>query len=289
MINICTVGDKKYLLKGLALYQSLCKTAEGKFLLHWLCIDKETYDILFALKINNIILYNLSWYEERYPVLQQAKNNPASSYGDQYSQYCWSLTPWFINHLLSVHKYDTVIYADTDVYFYNSPYCIVDAMQNRSVAIHTHRFSGLYRQNIDTGWYNVGVMVFKAMPPGLTISKTWADWVLTTGHEFYKSHGTCGDQKYLELFIPKFGEQNVLVFDEQAGICHKAPWCTEDCAGDQQTLFYHFSHFIFDLDKNTWQDSWNSEWNPSGNPAIKEKYYDPYFEAIKQSQKMIHG
>jgi len=46
MINFCTLCDRKYLEKGLALYQSLINQCKEGFRLHWLCIDDETYHIL---------------------------------------------------------------------------------------------------------------------------------------------------------------------------------------------------------------------------------------------------
>jgi hypothetical protein len=137
----------------------------------------------------------------------------------------------------------------------------------------------------DTGWYNVGVMAFNSSAPALNISETWKSWLMRTDHPFYERHGTCGDQKYLELFIPFFGKENICVFDDDPRICHLAPWCTE---GDySKVLFYHFSHFRYEL-PGQWWDSLHGEWHPSNSDIIKP-YYERYFEHIKQSEKLLQS
>jgi hypothetical protein len=311
-MDICTTADHNYLHKALALYQSLqLKTQFGDpaivHILHVLCLDELCYSKLSQANLPGIICYSLPALELSDAQLRKARNNPACSYGDQYSNYCWSLTPWFIHFLLTQAQLSLLVYADADICFYtqpapySSPFAqIFSVMGRASVGIHTHRFTAEFetRENpdfpgttvLDNGWYNVGVMAFRNTPQGIAISEQWKNWALNPTNPFYKDFGTCGDQKYLELFRPIFGQENVCVFDQVPDheIFHMAPWSAENFRS-RHALFYHFSHFRYDLKTGEWWDSLHGEWNPSHNGYIREYFYQPYFELIKNSEKLLHG
>lgn len=295
MIHFCTVCDSKYLHKGLALYQSLKNTlGAGNFRLHWLCIDLDLYGtIIQELNLPEIIPCHLEDLERENPILLQARNNPPSNYGDQYSQYCWTLTPFFIDYLLRNEVSDKLMYVDSDIFFYRSPQLILDLVGEKAVGIHTHRFTPPYKDDVDTGWYNVGVMVFNNTYAGKNIAHTWAGWLLDPTNPYYKTHGSCGDQKYLELYVPLFGIGNVSIFDEDSinngnPIFHKAPWCP---TGPDPIIFYHFSHFNFDLATDQWWDHNNREkpeWRPSTTLGLLPLYQD-YYNVIKEADKMLYS
>lgn len=283
MIHICTTGDINYLNKGICLLQSLVETIRTPFVLHWLCFDKETHEVVK--QSPHVIPYLLEDLEKENSELIAAKEIPAREYGNQYSQYCWCLTPYFINYILKqkvIGAGDKLLYCDNDIYFYHSPEIILDAMGAKSVAIHTQRFGGAYDDNNPVGWYNVGVMAFKKDETGMDISEKWKGWLLNPSNEYAEKYGTCGDQKYLNLFIPLWGKEKVCVFDEDNGIVHLAPWCTHN-PDNRPVLFYHFSHFR--CDDNTWYDSLHGEWNPSREPEIK-KLYEEYYQIICQLLKL---
>lgn len=292
-MHIATTADHKYMHKALAMYESLKKVIPFGFVLHFLCLDDITYDALAKLKLPGIVPYNLTKLEEGDPELRAAKNNPPSQYGDQYSQYVWTCTPYFIYYLLCKWNLPNVLYVDADIFFYGSPKIIYDTVGNKSVGIHTQRFTGnledqpklndgIGTTNI-SGWYNVGVVAFRQTPQARAIAIMWKNWLLRTDNMFYKDYGTCGDQKYLEIFVPLFGKDNICVFDQEGPIVHKAPWCTD---GPSDILFYHFSHSTFDVAANTWTDHVQDppEWSPATAPDIKV-LYENYFEVIKSVSK----
>lgn len=283
MINICTHCDSGYFLKGLALYKSLTETC-SEFTLHWLCNDREVFAQLTKINLPNVVLYALEDLEKD-PELFKAKSNPASKWGNQYSQYCWTLTPYFINYLLGKIE-GKLIYADADIYFYRSPQIILDIVGKKAVGIHSHRFSGIYR-NTETGWYNVGVIIFDS-EKGKHISNEWKRWLINTNNEYYNTHGMCGDQKYLDLF-PELWKEDVCIFDDER-CSHLAPWnCDNIQYGNAKHIFYrgkispvafaHYSHFNIDTEKRTYRDSNSGEWSPCRNPEMK-RYYDEYSGSI---------
>lgn len=314
MTHFCTYGDIKYLNKGLALFKSLKETFKDEFVLHWLCLDNDTYLAITTMLISGepIRPYLLSALESNDPILAASKNNDPSEYallhGDKakYVQYCWALAPYWVNYCLKtfVESGEKLIYCDNDIYFYHSPEIILDIVAYKSIGIHTHRFGGRYSDDIDVGWYNVGVMVFKKDEIGIAVSESWKNWILHPDHDFYEKYGRCGDQGYLNLFIPLFGRNNICIFDEDANktdlgfhtCMHLAAWNSSnqihtEKEGDwhwikvkgktEPVVFYHFSHFREDIENDKWYDSLHGEWNPSADPNVK-RYYEEYFKSIKQ-------
>jgi len=279
-MKFCTIADKNYLTKALAMYQSLCENVDS-FKLYLLCLDDETYLKLEELELPNIQIFRLALLESLDIQLQKAKNNPATKYGTQYSQYCWCLTPYFTHYILKNYVKDGeyLTYIDADIYLYGSPEAILSELNGKSIGIHTHRFTPP-KKDVLSGWYNVGIVVFKKNVYGLTMSENWKNWMLYPNNEYYMKYGTCGDQKYLELF-----EQlcdGVCIFDRN--ILHGAPWCCNDLNG-KQILWYHFSHF--NHDKNGWKDHLNNppEWRPSGYTFIKP-YYENYYKIIQKYEAL---
>jgi hypothetical protein len=313
----CTLSDKKYLLQGLALYNSLAKFSDD-FRLCYLCMDDDTYNFLEKSGLENIVAFRLSDLEANDPLLRKAKNNPPSKYGNQYSQYCWALTPYFMDFLLSndlIPEGKELMYADSDIEFYHSPQLILDAMADSSIGIHSHRYSSPYSPLTNpAGEYNVGVLALRNDLTGRSCVRWWRDCLLEPNHRYYEIYGTCGDQKYLDLFQPLFG--SVCVFDTpipatlpnppkgrelecdsspfggvRGGVVgYLAPWCCDNVqymsngnilykGQEQHIVFCHFSHFNYDLALNTWKDSHHGEWNPTRFEVVK-KLYEKYFQTI---------
>ena len=278
MRNFCTTCDINYLPKALCLYESI-KRHNTNFTLHFLTLDKTAYQKVSSLNLENVVLYDLEVLEKKDAQLVASKTIKPVLYGDEKMQYCWALTPYFINHVLNgLQDGEKLLYCDSDIYLYGSPQPIFDSLDSKSVTIHTHRFSGSFDDDNVAGWYNVGVTGFKKDSIGIDISKNWKSWLLDTNNPYYERYGTCGDQKYLNLFSKLWGSDNICVFDEDCDILHYAPWCTHN-PKNQQPLFYHFSHFVTDF--QNWRDSLHGEWNPSKEPHIYNLYLG-YFEEHKK-------
>lgn len=300
-MNFCTLSDKKYLLQGLALYQSIVEHYGYHFKLYWLCLDKESFDELRRLELANIIPVSLPVLEEIDLDLIRAKNNPPSKYGNQHSQYCWALTPYFIDYLLKnfIADNDYVMYVDSDIVFYHSPILIINTVNDKSLGIHSHRGEAKYDViNNPVGEFNVGVVVIKNNETGKKAARWWKDCMINIPHRYYKIYGTCGDQKYLDLFQPLFND--VCVFD-RIDCGYLAPWCYDNVkylsdgnieykGKSQPVIFYHFSHFVYDIAKDQWSDSYKGEWNPCRIAEVK-KYYENYFEKLKyiHSKQLAHA
>ena len=120
---------------------------------------------------------------------------------------------------------------------------------------------------------------------GYRCAFSWKNWLLTVGHEYYESHSTCGDQKYLELFPILF--DNVIVLDKFIG--HLAPWnfLSHEYKknkiiwnGIEQDLLYcHFSNFK--LTPNGYVVAARHGYNSPPNQYIKS-ISDEYYEKLRQ-------
>ncbi len=272
------------------------------FVLFYLCTDDETYNTILKLSIKEgnknlqaVHLDHILTPDNLYAM----RNLPQSNYGDKYSQFCWALTPYFTNWLLlnQLPKNAELLYCDADIFFYHNPELIFTECRNHSVGIHKHRFRGEY--NVDTndvGEFNVGCVFFKNNTEGKIVSTWWKNCLLDPDNQYHKKYGTCGDQKYLDLFIPMFAPA-VHIFDhEQSGIGHGAPWnfnCYEFIADrgiiwnnhSQLLVFNHFSHFkIVD---DVWYSSDHGEWKPEEGNQIVTRYYERYYEELVKASKII--
>lgn len=279
MINIATLCDKNYLAKGLAMRQSLIDLGV-EHRIYWLCVDDETEDILTnRVKDNRIITYRLSDFEKEDEQLNRSKNNAKSKYGSQRDNYIWSLTPYFVNYVLRncLDEDEYLMYVDSDLQFFSSPQKILGVIGNKSIGLHTHRFTPT-RKKINTGIYNVGVVVFRNNFIGNLVSDKWKYWVMNPGNPYYEEYGTCGDQKYLEAFFLICDHNDISIFDQDGLIFHGAPWCCNDLK-DKKIDFYHFSHFKIVSDSE-WRDSYHGEWNPTRYTNIKI-LYEEYFAQLK--------
>tara|TARA_R110002074_G_scaffold104663_1_gene226010 strand:+ start:2720 stop:3598 length:879 start_codon:yes stop_codon:yes gene_type:complete len=252
MKNYCTLSDKKYLKQGLALIRSLKKvTPESQIItqvpippytFYYLCMDDETYE---ALEGEDVVRIRLSEVEKSRPEILEYKNKKA------YNEYCWSLASTFCRFLLERKMLTNILYIDSDIYFYQDPAIIYDELGQKSIGIIRHRHNTSFSPD---GEYNVGIIYFKNDEDGLSCLKWWNDCILK---ESRPELATCGDQKYLEEFVPVWGD-SVCVLDKT--FAHGAPWNFRLYVYDnyftngtviwgdkeQPLVFNHFSKFRID-------------------------------------------
>lgn len=273
----CAICSKEYVIKMLAMFQSLKPYMSDSDKLCCLCLDDEAYRILSSLKIDQLFISNVN--KVRNKDIERAKNLPTGKYGDEFSAFCWAMTPWFIYYNLMTSHQD-VMYIDADIVLYKGPALILKDCEGYDVGLHTHRFSSFDIRKQDVGKYNVGIVYFKNSQRGKNISCTWKEWVLTPDNKYAELYGKCGDQAYLTAFEEEFGMKYIRVFDENPDLVHGAPWCCNDLFG-KEPAFYHFSHFTPDFDNDTWSSSYNGEWKPEKQKGVMA-LYEHYFSLLKR-------
>lgn len=191
----CSLGDKNYLEKGIAMVRSVKEPVT------YLCLDDITHKVMS--REPGVTACLLSDFEERYGDLREAKASRP------YREYCWTLASWWCRHLLRHH--DWVGYIDADIQFHQYPQLVLDDLGDNDVGIISHRHNLL---GCIDGAYNVGVVLFRS--GGSDCLNWWAESVLG---QKYSHLATCGDQKYLEEFSKRFPKVKVL-----EACAHGAPW-----------------------------------------------------------------
>lgn len=294
MIHLCTLSDKNYLILGLALYESL-KKHSNDFILHYLAMDEYTFDTLCKIDDDNLLVYSLKDLDIVGHELLKA-NRPTSPKRE--SLYHYFSAPLFCYFLLE-NCMPHVLYVDSDVCFYNDPKAIISCCQNTSIGYITHKHIPPNEYS-KVGYFNVGIIYFSNDDIGYACCKWWKDIGLEPNNRWARNYGTCGDQKYLELFFKAFRGQHFKIIDEDIG--HSAPWnVTRSSIKDgmitwdssfvlrkndgnimkevtQKLYFHHFSHFSVDVKQKTYKLDWNGEWgNFLDNPGVPELYQD-YFK-----------
>jgi hypothetical protein len=286
MKNICTLSDKNYLHQGLALYESINESSTD-FVLHYLCLDKESYNKLISLNLPNLIPFDVN-------ELIVKDENLRHIYNTDYKYFCYSLATYFSNFLLK-QGIDSILYCDSDIYFHKDINSLYDRFLDIDVAIFKHR-QFTYEQNRPEGAFNVGVVYFKNSTKGMSVSDWWTDAVM---YRKYPHLATCGDQKYLDEF-PRLCEPNEIYIDGDVG--HGAPWQWQlydlkDLENnkityngeEQEYIFTHFSQFKFNLRTEKFIHSFMHQPYTNNNKIFEieslDNLYKNYFNVILDLNK----
>lgn len=286
MHDLCTVSDESFMIKGHALYESLAEKSKD-FILHYLCIDNESFakaqnkeDLKFYL-VDNVI-------KDDAKMLDLRKNN--------YKYFCWSLASYFSNWLLNQNSISEITYIDSDIFFHKPINVIFEEIKDKEIGLFRHRMFS-FEERRGEGWFNVGVVHFKNTSFGRTSLNWWAESVK---NQLYPELSTCGDQKYLDVFLNPSTKDLVFIDGE---IGHGAPWHWQIYNLDkyiesgkivwgnkeQDLVFTHFSQFRPDYANNTYLASAQHHcYTPlseySTNKRLKH-IYDCYFDQLKSTKE----
>lgn len=285
--HFCTLFDRNYLCRGLALYRSLARHCPD-FVLHVLCMDALTLDLLRRLALPSLALIPLSDFED--PELLRVK--PSRSAGE----YCWTCTPSLPLHVLErVPEADLVTYLDADLFFFASPEPVFAEASAGSVTVHEHRYSaGLEHLQAESGRFNVGWVGFRRDEEALACLRRWRsqclEWCFARAEA-----GKFGDQRYLEEWPGRYRGLHILEH-KGAGL---GPWnIARHAVGgapgrvlvdDVEVVFYHFHGFkVFD-DLTTRPANEEYTLSPEALRLIYAPYGDAMSEALREVRAISPG
>ncbi len=280
--TFCTLAGQQYLLKLLALHQSLCNTA-GDFHLIILCIDDTTFWFLQKAALNHVTLVHVSQIEN--DALLQVKPYR------QTNEYCWTLKAPFMLYILNQINARNVVYCDSDIYFFADPQPMFDALTRCSIYLCPQRDA----EDIERmyGKYQAGIVGFRNDNIGKAALEYWFSKCLEKCCASLQPDDTFGDQKYLEHLAAMFPE---VYCETHIGI-DAAPWnCVYRNTGDfnvqnnrpylQSTniVAFHFATLIqFNEDE---YDLWSYGALNMPNTILNHLYV-PYIEALRKALSFL--
>lgn len=239
--NFCTLFDKRYLFRGLALHDSLVKQGEP-FVLWVLCMDDEVYQQLSLMNLVCVRLVRLVDVEDDELLVVKP--------GRSVAEYCWTLSSSLPLYVLKQDPtLPDIAYLDCDLYFYSSFKDIYTEMGDKSIYIVRHNYpKELVYLEERSGIYNVGLVVIKNNDIGIRCLRWWREKCLEWCFSRFED-GKFGDQIYLNNWIDLFGDVCV---SKHKGV-NVAPWninkynVTRQKDGifidEDPLVFYHFHSF----------------------------------------------
>lgn len=240
----CTYFDRNYLLKALALIESLARHETRPYQLFAVCMDEITRLLLGKLSLPNVVLIPIHEIEEGDEALLAAKRNR------NLVEYYWTVTSTALLWILEKHsEVDVLTYLDADLYFFSSPEPVFEELGSKSVLIHEHRFPSRLVHLEKNGKFNVGLMCFRNDHLALGTLRWWRERCLEWCYQRNEA-GKFGDQCYLDDWPERF--QGVVVLQSPgAGL---APWNHEQyefsvdpvkrpLVDGRTVVFYHFHGF----------------------------------------------
>ena len=182
MLNFCTLFDSFYLIKGLALYESLVSSSNDVHL-YVMAFDEECYDKLLSLNLEHMTVELWTWFEKD-RILEIKKERTRA-------EYCWSCGPSVIYHFLVDYNLPDVTYLDSDLYFVGSPLPLFDEIGEKSITITeqgiSEKSAKLY------GKYCVQFLRFRNDEDGLSALNWWKESCLQWCFQRFED-GKYGDQ-----------------------------------------------------------------------------------------------
>jgi hypothetical protein len=280
-LSFCTVMDRNYLTRGLALYTSLRRHCPS-FDLFVLCMDRATFDTLQGLTLHGMKPVPFDDVADE-ALLQASKGRTMK----ELSATCKS---FFALWLLRRHPaIECLSFLDGDLFFFSNPAALLDHMEGASVAMTENRFPARLEPDSsrDYGVFNSGWVCFRRDARGLACLADWCGRCLEWCFDRVED-GKYGDQKYLEDWPRRF--DGIVVLKHKGA--NLAPWNVEDYSVSRRqglvlvdgdpVIFYHFSGL---RQVRPWLYQSGLELPAKG--ALRRWVYRPYLRTLARWEKQV--
>lgn len=280
----CTYFDSGYLSRGLALIESL--RAHGDDSPVWvMTLDEPAKAYLDDAALPGVITVTVADLEGEVDGLLPLKTERSRM------EYYFTTTPLLVEYVMN-HSPEpaSVAYLDSDLYFFDDPGLVFEAMGDSSVGIIAHGYPArLARRLAKYGTYNVGWVGFAPDAPGRECLHWWGrstlEWCEDTPQD-----GRYADQGYLDQFPVRFAAVGVLA---PAGL-NLAPWNTAtrtiSASADGVTVdgdplvFFHF-HGV-KRTRRWWMTS-QLVYEAPMNRVLRDRVYEPYLRRLEHFDRVV--
>jgi hypothetical protein len=209
--HYCTIFDRRYVARALALYRSL-ERSDPDFVLRAVCMDATSRQLLERLALPRCRTVPIEHIEDWDPELRAVRPTRTSW------EYCWTATPAVCRYFLQTEpQLEHLTYLDADLYIWSSPAPLFQELGDDSILLIPHRTSPDTENAV--GIYNVGWLTFRNDPRAITALQWWRERCLDWCYDRVEPQ-RFGDQKYLDDWPTRFDGVRVSALPT-AGL---APW-----------------------------------------------------------------
>lgn len=275
----CTLFDSNYLLKGVAMLETLQLHCPGAHVFV-LCMDEQTGTLLKQLGMSYITCIALKDFEDEALLAVKSQRSIA--------EYCWTLSPclpWYV--LQNNPQVDLITYVDADLFFYSPVQPLFDEIGDASIAIIEHRFTDRLKHLEVNGRFCVEWVSIRRDEQGMACLSHWRDQCIEWCY-YRLEDKRMGDQKYLDEW-PELYSSLVILQHVGAGV---APWNYSKYAfrmngnrqvtvDDELLIFYHFHQFQL-LDNGGFDRLSTYYTSECKEPDEVYRRYEAYLKAVLQ-------
>lgn len=210
----CTYFDSGYLSRGLALIESLRAHGDNS-VVYVLALDDSAASYLSEHGPENVVVLSVETIEAAEPSLRPLKDSRSRM------EYYFTCTPLLMRYVMNQHNVagSLTIYLDGDLFFFDDPAIVINAMGTSSVGIIEHRYPTAVEAKLAKyGRFNVGWVGFRDDRQGRQVLDWYSERTLEWCSDIPED-GKYADQGYLNWF-PDFEGVGIL----DSGGFNLAPW-----------------------------------------------------------------
>jgi len=284
MHRYCTLFDRNYLSRGLALHRSLVRHG-GDFTLHVLCLDPATRDALLALSLSRVELISIDELEDWDHELRAARE------GRTPAEFYFTCKPVLLGYLAERHpNSDRLSYLDSDLYFFSDASAVERECGGSAVALTPHRFSELSASRRRFGEFNAGWLSVGRGAEARRFIAWWRDRCIEWCYLVVEPT-RFGDQKYLDQVPTVFPDTKIVSHPGMnAGPWNLDPRRVASRKGGVMIdglplVFFHFHatrRMMFNL-----YDCGLHEYGVDLAPEIRDRIYRPYFADLADCERQV--
>lgn len=245
--DFCTLTDKNYIYKWLALCNSIEKYISC-YKIWVLCLDDESEILIKKLGKKNVETVRLSHLQDR--ELEKVMSSRTKQ------EFAWTCKPSIMSYILEEKNVREMIFVDADILFYSSPEPLFAKYKDASIMITSHKFSEKKAHIADVvGYYNSGFIIFRNDEISRACARRWKNQCIEWCYNFHDK-GRHGDQSYLKSWLHDFKKVEEI---SEKGV-NLGPWNLERYnvrkqrgefyIDDDKLICYHFHGFMVYLEKN---------------------------------------
>lgn len=194
MLQLCTMLDAHFVLRGMALLRSLERQGTP-FRLWTLCTDDASFDLFSRLELPSVVPFHLSELERNFPELAAVKHTRGPY------EYIATAKPFLLKFVLErLHDDEALFYLDADLCFFSDPSAMVRELGQADILLTPHHFADhLQSKAANNGFFNAGFLGVRRTEDGMRAIDWWSERCAEWCYDRVED-GKSSNQKYLEAF-----------------------------------------------------------------------------------------